>query len=72
MKLIPKYSSEVEHTLHILDTMICRRKDELDSLCGSQIINISVYSQDEKIFLLREERNRIESVAIPESYYWED
>lgn len=82
MKLVPKFSSEVEYALSVLDLMISTRKDELDATIeGDKTLNFlygvwhkrkGYYAQDEQISQLRSERDRIFSVAIPESYSWEE
>tara|TARA_Y100001956_G_scaffold78324_1_gene89905 strand:+ start:805 stop:1059 length:255 start_codon:yes stop_codon:yes gene_type:complete len=82
MKLVPKFSSEVEHTLSVLDLMISERKDELDKLFDEdrwlEFLNGTChkrkahYAQDIKISQLREERDRIFKIAIPESYSWDE
>ncbi|CAH9013652.1 hypothetical protein VP501E541_P0112 [Vibrio phage 501E54-1] len=80
MKLSPKYSPEVEHTLNILDLMISERKDTLDAtidadktlkfLYGVWHKRKHYYAEDVKISQLRKEVARIEAIAIPESYSW--
>lgn len=82
MKLVPKFSSEVEHALSVLDLMISERKDELDKLIeedsmlkllyGAWHKRKDYYAQDIKISQLREERDRIFKIAIPEGYYWNE
>ena len=81
MKLVPKFSSEVEHTLSVLDLMISERKDEIDKLFdederytfidGAWHKRKAYYAQDIKIYQLREERDRIFKIAIPEGYHWD-
>lgn len=82
MKLVPKFSSEVEHTLSVLDLMISTRKGELDTAVeGDKTLNFlygvwhkrkAYYTQDDQISQLRLERDRVFSIAIPESYSWEE
>lgn len=82
MKLVPKFSADVEHTLSVLDLMISHRKDELDNIVesdktlkflhGTPYKRKHYYANDIKISQLRKEVVRLMSIAIPESYSWEE
>ena len=80
MKLTPIYSTEVCKALNTLDTMIQNRKRQIDEviqadkeltfLYGNLNVRKSYYAEDYQVKQLKEERNRIIAIAIPEDYEW--